>query len=162
MARVLVPKGGNDNVQTPPELGKKIINHYNPTGKILEPCRGNGLGFYQYMPTDALWCELTEGKNFFDFDEKVDWIITNPPFSKLRHFLEHSMSISNNIVFLCLVPNAFYRARIELSRKHGFGIKELIYIPQQKPPFPKFGFQLGTVYWQKGWEGDIKVTDWEK
>ena len=40
--RPLAPKGGNDRVYTPPWLAAQIISHFNPTGRILEPCRGSG------------------------------------------------------------------------------------------------------------------------
>ena len=40
-----------DIVMTPEYLAKEIINHYNPTGKILDPSRGEG-AFYDNYDTD--------------------------------------------------------------------------------------------------------------
>ncbi len=42
MGNQLIPKGGNDCVQTPKKLAKDIVKHFNPTGNILEPCKGDG------------------------------------------------------------------------------------------------------------------------
>jgi hypothetical protein len=55
-------------------------------GKVLEPCKGEG-AFLQYYLTDADWCEIAEGKNYYDYEKKVDWIVTNPPYSDLIDFL---------------------------------------------------------------------------
>ena len=40
-----------DIVMTPEYLAKEIINHFNPTGKILDPSRGEGV-FYDNYDTD--------------------------------------------------------------------------------------------------------------
>lgn len=32
----------DDVVMTPEDLAKKLIKHFNPKGKGLEPCRGTG------------------------------------------------------------------------------------------------------------------------
>ena len=72
----------NDIVMTPSRFAKEIIDYFNPSGLILEPCRGDG-GFYNNFLKPKEWCEITEGKDFFDFNEKVDWIITNPPYSQM-------------------------------------------------------------------------------
>ena len=90
-----------DLVMTPEYLAKDIINHYNPQGLILDPARGEG-AFYDNI--DALyphtkdWCELGEGRDFLTYDRKVDWIITNPPWSMMQQFLAHGMEIADNIV----------------------------------------------------------------
>lgn len=102
--RSMVTKSGNDRVYTPDYLAKSIVERYQPKGRILEPCKGNGV-FLKYMPT-AEWCEIDNGIDFMDWTDKVDWIITNPPYSKYRDFLRHSFEIANNVVFLQFV-NAF-------------------------------------------------------
>ena len=55
----------NDVVFTPSHIAKKIVEMFNPQGKILEPCKGEG-AFLKYLPEDTLWCEITEGKDFFE------------------------------------------------------------------------------------------------
>ncbi len=150
----------NDIVMTPPKFAKKIINYFNPTGRVLEPCRGDG-GFYDNFPETKLWCEITEGRDFFDFNEKVDWIITNPPYSKMRKFLEHAMDISNNVCFLITINHIWTKARLRAIKEKGFGIKEILMV-DEPDNFPKFGFQVGVVYLKKGWNGDIKLSRFAK
>lgn len=92
----------NDKIMTPLYLTKLIVNYFNPKGIILEPCKGSG-NFLKFLPIHSLWCEIDEGIDFFNFQEKVNWIITNPPWSKVRDFLYHSMELSENIVFLMTI-----------------------------------------------------------
>ena len=101
-----------DIVMTPEYLAKDIINHFNPTGKILDPSRGNG-AFYDNYPTDNKdWCELGENKDFLTYSDKVDWIITNPPWSKMQQFLKHGMEIADNIVYLTTINHYTTKKRI--------------------------------------------------
>ena len=79
-----------DVVMTPYHTAKWIVEHFEPQGKMLEPCRGEG-AFYTAMQEyndDVDWCEISEGKDFFDYNGKVDWIITNPPYSIFDDFLD--------------------------------------------------------------------------
>jgi hypothetical protein len=149
----------NDVVQTPLELAERIVNHFKPEGKILEPCAGEG-NFLKFMPT-ADWCEISKGRDFFDYKNKVDYILTNPPWSKIRLFLQHAMSIADNIVFLVTVNHLWTKARVRDIKEMGFGIKEICLVEMPKS-FPQSGFQLGAVYLQRGWMGDIKFSDISK
>ena len=90
----------SDYVQTPEWCAEDIMTYFAPTGKILDPCRGLNKVFHNIMPEDADWCEIQEGKNFFDYQEKVDWIIGNPPYSIFHEWMEHSFEIADNIVYL--------------------------------------------------------------
>jgi len=153
MGRSLSTKGGNDNIQTPIWLAKIIVEHFKPNGRVLEPCCGDG-NFLKFLP-DADWCEINRGRDFFKYVAVVDWIITNPPYSKYRQFLEHGMKIAKNIVFLQLINATFYKARLKLLKKYGFGIREIWCIDTPKE-FPQFGFQMGCVYYKYGYVGDIR------
>lgn len=154
----LIPIGGNDKVYTPKNLARVIINHFQPTGTFLEPCYGQGAFFDHYPGTDLkYWCEIDKGRNFFDFNEKVQWIITNPPFSLMRKFLIHSMELADHIVFLCPVNHIIgLKARMRDIKQHGFYIREIAMIDTPKC-FPSSGFQWAANYLNKE-KGDIKVT----
>lgn len=89
-------------IYTSPALAKGIIDFFQPNGMCLDPCRGGG-AFYKHLPKPKDWCELQEGRDFFDYKKAVDWIITNPIcFSEklLSDFLAHAKSISKNVVLL--------------------------------------------------------------
>lgn len=145
--RSMVTKSGNDKVYTPDYLAKKIVEHYHPTGKILEPCSGDG-AFLKYMP-NADWCEIDKGRDFFDYNDKVDWIVTNPPYSLYRQFLQHSLELSDNVVFLQFINAFFMRKRVYIMRESGFDIEEIWYLDTPPKPWPQTGFQVGCIYFKK-------------
>jgi len=158
MTNKLIPKGGNDCVETPLEVAKMIVKHYNPTGKILEPCKGEG-NFLKVLPENTVWCEIKESIDFLTVDlHRFDWIITNPPFSKFRAFLNKSMETADNVVFLTSINHFWLKARLRDMREKGFGIKEIMFMDTPKS-FPQSGFQIGCIYIQRDYSGDIKVID---
>ncbi len=152
----LIPKGGNDKIYTPEYLAKAIIEHFKPTGLILEPCAGTG-NFLKYLPKDTLWCEIDKGKDFFDFNQQVDYIITNPPYSLMRKFLQHSMKVSDNVIFLTSINHLWLKARIRDIEEAGFGIKEICLCDTPKE-FPQSGFQFGIFHLEKNYKGNILFT----
>lgn len=145
----------DDVVMTPIPLAKALIEHFNPQGKGLEPCCGTG-NILQFL-NKADWCEVSKGKDFFDYNKKVDYIFTNPPWSMIRKFLQHSMELADNIYFLFTINHLWTKARLRDIRENNFGVKEICIFDTPKE-FPQSGFQCGMVYLQKGYNGDIKFT----
>jgi hypothetical protein len=152
----LIPPGGDDCVNTPDWLAKAIVEHFMPSGRILEPCRGGG-AFLRAFPSHCQpdWCEIQDGRDFLDADGRWDWVITNPPYSQFRPFLIKSMQVADNIVFLSLANAWFVRARQEDIQQDGFGLVELFEVPVPKAPFPQFGMTLVAAWLRRGWEGGI-------
>lgn len=154
----------NDIVQTPLVLAKNIVQHFRPEGKLLEPCRGSGNflkalnGVNHGSTTD--WCEILDGKDFFEYNKSVDWIITNPPWSKISLFLDHGMKISDNIVFLVTANHLWTEHRVRIIKRNGFGIKEIFCVPwpDSSSGFPRSGFQLAALHLKRGWRGKINLT----
>ena len=58
-----------------------IIPQIPQDDSILEPFKGNG-AFYDKIPSSnpKFYCEIDDGIDFFDYDKKHDWAISNPPF----------------------------------------------------------------------------------
>lgn len=150
----------NDIVMTPITLAKQLVNHLKPAGIILEPCKGTGnfIEAFKEHDLETDWCEITKGKNFFNYDKKVNWIITNPPWSQIRTFLNKSMEISDNVCFLMTINHLWTKARLRDIKEKGFGIKEII-IFDTPTNFPQLGFQVGMVYLKKGHLENIKFVD---
>jgi hypothetical protein len=69
--------------QTPPECAKECITRVPLVkgDRVLEPFRGEG-AFYDNLPdwVEKDWCEITQGRDYKDYDKEYDWVITNPPF----------------------------------------------------------------------------------
>ena len=146
----------NDVVMTPQETADWIVNYYKPTGRVLEPCRGDGKFFNKPEFTD--WCEISEGKNFFDFNDKVNWIITNPPFSIYDAFLTHALEIADNVVFFCPTNKALKSRKIDKIIQEYGDLKEIIAMGGGGMHGFPFGFPVGCLYYKRGYTGPITFT----
>ena len=143
----------NDCVQTPLEYARAIVDFFRPSGKILEPCKGDG-NFLKVLPKGTEWCEILEGRDFMDYEGKVDWIVTNPPYSKMRKFMQKSMDVADNVVFLTSINHLWLKARLRDIFERGFGIKSIVIFDTPKN-FPQSGFQIGCFHLCKGYVGNI-------
>lgn len=155
-------KPSHDIVMTPVFLSKKIIDHYLKSIdcsnlSILDPAKGKG-AFYDNYPNSfkyKYWCELEYKKDFFKFNNKVDWIITNPPWSKMREFLIHGMKVSDNIVYLSIFNHFTTKARFADLKKYNFGLKEALLLETPKTNWPQSGFQLVAMHIEKDYKGPL-------
>lgn len=145
----------NDVVFTPREVAKQTVEMFSPSGRILEPCKGEGV-FLEFLPT-AEWCEILEGKNFFDYIDKVDWVVTNPPYSNFNEFLAHSFEIADNVVFIVPFSKVFKSVGTLRKIERYGGIVRIHMIPAGQCGFP-FGYPAGIFHFKKDYKGDTKIT----
>lgn len=145
----------NDVVMTPEYLARALVKHFNPQGNGLEPCCGSG-NILKFL-NNADWCEITKNKDFFDYYTPVDYIFTNPPWSKIRNFLQHAMELAKDIYFLITINHIWTKARLKDINKNHFAIKEICIFETPKD-FPQSGFQLGMVHLSKNYTGLIKLS----
>ena len=123
---------------------------------MLDPSKGDG-SFYDQLEGCKDWCEISEGKDFFEYTKKVDWIITNPPWSLMRKFLQHGMDLADNIVYLTTFNHYTTKARLRDMYESGFGLKEVLFVDAPKS-FPQSGFELAAVHTQRGYEGSLVLN----
>lgn len=146
----------NDVVFTPDWLAKKICSMFPIDGKVLEPCKGEG-AFMKYLPENTEWCEVTEGRNLYDYKEKVDWLVTNPPYSDYNRFLEHSFEIADNIVLLVPVAKMM-KSMGTLNAIFAYGgIVSCHFLSGGQAGFP-FGFPIGIYYLKRNYKGLTQFT----
>jgi transcriptional regulator with XRE-family HTH domain len=146
--RRLVPARNSplaDIVYAPRSLAKAVIDHHPLTGIVLDPCRGDGSFFDQFPDhVDARWSEVVEGQDFTQWQAPVDWIVTNPPWLKFRSFLNHSMNVAENVVYLAQFNHYGRKTQLDDIRRHGFGIRSMLFVPTPQS-FPHSGLQLCAV-----------------
>ncbi len=79
----------NNIVMTNPTMAIDLIATipFVDNDTVLEPCKGTG-SFYNNFPnnTNNIYCEINEGKNYLEFNEMVDYTISNPPFAPNKLF----------------------------------------------------------------------------
>jgi hypothetical protein len=114
----------NDVFYTPLPVAMKLIHMacIQEDDKVLDPSRGKGV-FYDNLPNCTKdWCEITEGKDFFDYNKPVDIIIGNPPFSMWNKWFEHTIKLNpKRICYVMGVINLTPR-RIEMMNNAGYKI----------------------------------------
>lgn len=159
LGRPLQPKKAKptDVVFTPPDLAADIVAHFAPTGLCLDPCYGDG-AFYRCFPGEKDWCEIEMGRDFFDYQRRVAWIIGNPPFSIFREWLRHSFTLADNIVYLIPVVKPYQSMSIiEATRAYG-GIREKYIVGTGRQLGFEFGFAVAAIHFQRGYRGGELTT----
>ena len=154
---LMTGKQPNDNVTTPILISKFIIDKFNLYGKVLDPFKGTG-SFYDQFPdtVEKDWCEIDEGRDFFDYQEHVDWIISNPPYSIFDEVLQHSFAVADNIVYLVPLSKVVSSmGRIRNIKKFG-GVPYIYVLASSKCGF-KFGFPSCIIYIKKKYRGKTKI-----
>jgi hypothetical protein len=141
---------------TPPDVADVVVKHFKPTGRILDPCRGDG-AFWRHMP-GAEWCEIREGRDFLDWQEPVDWIVSNPPFSVLMGFLTHSFKVAENVVYTIPASKIWQSIPyLELIRDFG-GIREILILGRGRAIGLPLGFAIAAIHFKRGYKGETRIV----
>jgi hypothetical protein len=122
----------NDKFYTPSSLVKIHLNKFKDiipeSSHILEPFYGEGAYFNQMkeiFPTCYLtYTEIDMGLDFFEFDDKVDYIISNPPYSCIDKVLEKSVSLNPKIISYLIGFGNITAKRIQYMNFHGYFIQD--------------------------------------
>jgi hypothetical protein len=85
------------------------------------------------------------------------FVIGNPPWSKMRAFLIHAMTISDNVVFLASMPHFVTTARMRDIAAANFAPREALIVPNP-PAWPQSGFALTAYHLQRGWTGGLTTV----
>jgi len=141
-------------VMTNPEMAKYLIGLVNNQNgdTWLEPCAGDK-AFYNNFPPNVTkkYCEINEGKDFFEFNEEVDIIISNPPFVPRKlfwDFMVHSMTITRKKIYWLInisSLNVFTPKRLNEMKEKSWYINS-IHIVSDKRWFGRYSFiEIGKV-----------------
>ena len=128
--------------QTPNELCIELIKEVPLVDgdNVLEPFRGEGT-FFNNLPDNVFkdWTEIVDGRDYRDYHQPIDWVISNPPFrlesktgrvNSFFYLLNHYASrvnkgiafLGNDIVFGSLTPKRL----LELQEKNDLFIHRII------------------------------------
>lgn len=150
-----------DLVYTPEHIALDVVNHFCPLGKCLEPCCGEGV-FLNYLPVETEWCEIQRGRDFFEWSQKVAWIVTNPPYSIFDAFLEKAMEVSDSIVFLIPVGKIM-TSMVKLRKIYQWGgISHIRYYGSGRSIGFPFGFPVAAVHIKKDYTGNQSISFYKK
>lgn len=94
----------NDFYQTPlytVESLLKVLN-LNKVNSFFEPCKGTGNIYNKIDILDKYYSEILENRDYLttNLNKNYDLIITNPPFTYAREFIEKSLKEANSVWYL--------------------------------------------------------------
>jgi hypothetical protein len=149
-----------DTVYTPDWVARDMVEYFKPTGRILEPCCGDGV-FLKYLP-DADWCEIEQGFDFFSCSIQYDWIIGNPPYTMFSKWMSHSMEISKNICYLIPLNKPFNSGKMMKEWNAYGGIVSIRYYANGGELGFPIGFACGAVHFQRDYKDKTEITICER
>ena len=117
----------NDIFITPVELSTFHISmiEHKDDDRWFDPFKNSG-NYYNHYPTDnKVYTEILEGKDFFEFKDKVDVICSNPPYSMIDKVLEHSVSLGPRVISYLIGLNNLTTKRIEYMNERGYSISKI-------------------------------------
>lgn len=135
----------NDEIYTPPSLAKALIEQtslfFDEEDSFYDPFYGLG-AFFDNFPHHFNNCftELNLGSDFFRFEGRSDWIISNPPFSQLTKILEKSTLIAEKGICYILPSYSLTCRRIRIMKSMGFNISKIVFF--ENPKEWRLGFQM--------------------
>lgn len=142
-----------DVVYTPDDVARDVVEFFKPSGKILEPCSGDG-AFLRHLPPDTEWCEIEQGRDFFAEHRHFDWIIGNPPYSIYADWIRHSFKLADNIVYVIPVNKVFNSYKMMRETAEYGGIPTIYTIAGGGAlNFVEIGFSIGAIHFQRGYKG---------
>jgi hypothetical protein len=158
MALIPIEREHKDVVFTFDYIAREIVEYFKPTGRILEPAKGDG-AFTQFLPT-AEWCEIREGKDFFQWNERVDWLIGNPPYSVFTEWLQHSFEIADNIVYILPTNKSFNSYKLFETIYRWGGIHTIYHLGPGRNvcDYQELGFAFSATYFQRDYKGGINIV----
>ena len=152
-----------DVVYTPNHIAKILIENYlndivEEGDTILDPCKGNG-AFYDNYPKKCkkLYCEISEGKDFYEFNEPIDHICSNPPYSHFTKFVEHSKKIAKKSISFLINNFNLTPVRVKFMEEDGWYITKIHLFDLKK----WFGRQ-NYIVWEKRKEKPLTQFTWGK
>lgn len=131
---------------TPLKLAKSHIDmiEFKDDEIWYDPFKNTGNYYNQFPNQNKKWSEILDDRDFFAFDEKVDIICSNPPYSMIDAVLKKSISLNPRIISYLIGVNNLTPRRIEYMEKEGYFITKL---------------HLLKVY---EWYGMSYIVEWEK
>ena len=122
-------KVSNDKFYTPEGLVKIHLEKFKdiPDGALIfEPFYGEGAYFNEMVkmfPQCVIsYTEIDKGLDFFEYKEKIDYIISNPPYSIIDKVLQHSVSLQPKVISYLIGFHNLTTKRVEYMNNNGYYI----------------------------------------
>jgi hypothetical protein len=153
-------RNNNDFYPTPDYTINSLFNFidFDKVTSFLEPCKGDGAIYDKVKCSIKTYCELSEPipKDYLKREYgKFDLIVTNPPFSIAKEFLEKSITESDCVCYLLRLNFLGSIKRKPLWTKIGTPNKLLVLT--KRPSFTGRGTDA-TEYGWFCWDKNNKIN----
>ena len=147
-------KTANDVFYTPIPLVKihlEFIKQYVDKGDLIfDGFYGSGNYYNTYseiFTNDNVfdYTEIEMGLDFFEYDDKVDVIVSNPPYSMIDKVLEKSVSLDPHTISYLIGQNNLTCKRIAYMNSHGYYLDKMFFTKV----FKWFGMSAIVVFTKK-------------
>lgn len=135
-----------DYYPTPPWCYENLELDWNFT-TAHEPCRGDGCIQFFLEEEKGIPCsysEINEGRDFFDWNDHVDLILTNPPFSLAQEFIEHSLAHADTVIMLLRLNYLGSIKHHEWWKEHS---PDALHVLSKRPSFTGKGTDATEYAW---------------
>jgi len=124
-------KYSNDKFYTPESLVKIHLEKFKDipnSSVIFEPFYGEGVYYNEmckmFPNCNVVYTEIDKGLDFFEYKEKADYIISNPPYSVIDKVLTHSVSLKPKIISYLIGFHNLTARRVEYMNNNGYYITD--------------------------------------
>jgi hypothetical protein len=143
----------NDIFYTPIQLVEKHLEYVKEyvaeEDVIFDGFYGTGNYYNSYSKffknNKFEYTEIEMGKDFFEYDKKVNVIISNPPYSIIDKVLEKSVSLDPHTISYLIGQNNLTCKRIEYMNSKGYYLDKLFFTKV----FKWFGMSCIVVFTKK-------------
>jgi hypothetical protein len=157
-----------DAIQTPPDVWSEILklNPINPDEVFLEPFCGEGSLYNQVTCENKQWCEITQGRDVFDYDfenSDVTCIYTNSPFKADIPNKKGEIKYKNAVYFFI----EYFMTRLKHLKTIGFLMSSKCFYaltPKRLYRLEQLGFSISniTVLSTNYWYSTYYFVKWDK
>ena len=118
----------NDVFITPVELAIKHIKliEYDKDDIWYDPFKNSGNYYNNFPNENKVWSEILEGNDFFEFNNNVDIICSNPPYSCIDKILKKCIELQPHTISFLLGQNNLTARRIEIMNNAGYGLYKCV------------------------------------
>jgi hypothetical protein len=141
----------NDSYQTPIYSIDSLLNvlRLENIRTFTEPCRGDGNIYNKINCENKYYCEIEEDSDYLKKEmPMVDLIITNPPYSLAKEFIEKSLKESYSVWYLLRIN---FLASLERSEWWQDKLPTHLLVLSARPSFMNKGTDATEYAWF-GWD----------